>query len=265
MSQPNLSPPNLSQSDQRRPARIEPLGDHALLIRLGERIDPDLNRWVHALAARLRAQTPKWLVDIVPAYASIALFIDPETTDAADRPGADREPPVRRAEHWLHRSGLLESDPEATDGLAIDATETTEPLAIPVCYGGQHGPDLAAVADHAGLTSDQVIALHQAGDYRVGMIGFAPGFPYLLGLDPVLACPRLATPRSRVPAGSVGIGGQQTGIYPRAGAGGWNLIGRTPLALFNPSREPPSRVLPGQRLRFVAIAPEQFDALARRT
>ncbi|HBK56419.1 MAG TPA: allophanate hydrolase [Xanthomonadales bacterium] len=259
MTQPSLSP-----SDPCRPARIEPLGDHALLIRLGEHIDPDLNQRVHALAARLRAQAPHWLVDIVPAYASIALFIDPDATGGPDQPGADREPPVRRAEHWLHRSGLLESASEATDGPPIDAIETTEPLAIPVCYGGQHGPDLAAVADHAGLTSDQVIALHLAGDYRVGMIGFAPGFPYLLGLDPALACPRLATPRSRVPAGSVGIGGQQTGIYPRAGAGGWNLIGRSPLTVFNPSREPPSRVLPGQRLRFVAITPEQFDACARR-
>ena len=118
-------------------------------------------------------------------------------------------------------------------------------------YGGEHGPDLDALAEHAGLSPREAVELHATAEYRVAMLGFAPGFPYLLGLDPRLAMPRLATPRQRVEAGSVGIGGAQAGIYPRPGPGGWRIIGRTDALLFDPARESPSLLAPGDRLRFV--------------
>ena len=133
-----------------------------------------------------------------------------------------------------------------------------------MCYGGEYGPDLEAVAVHAGLSPDAVVARHAAGDYSVAMLGFAPGFPYLLGLDPALHAPRRTDPRTRVPAGSVAIGGAQTGIYPRELPGGWNLIGRTPLPLFDPRREPPALLAAGDRVRFRAIDVDGFARLAGR-
>ncbi|HEY6894280.1 MAG TPA: 5-oxoprolinase subunit PxpB, partial [Rhodanobacteraceae bacterium] len=129
---------------------------------------------------------------------------------------------------------------------------------IPVRYGGEYGPDLDALAHYAKLDAAEVIAKHTAATYTVAMLGFAPGFPYLFGLDDALQMPRRATPRTRVPAGSVAIGGAQTGIYPTELPGGWQLIGRTPLALFDAARDPPSLLMPGDRVRFVAIGADAF-------
>ncbi|HJU25447.1 MAG TPA: 5-oxoprolinase subunit PxpB [Rhodanobacteraceae bacterium] len=145
---------------------------------------------------------------------------------------------------------------------AATAKPPGRPIEIPVCYGGEYGPDLDAVAAHAGLAPDEVVARHTAAEYTVAMIGFAPGFPYLLGLDAALAMPRRRDPRTRVPAGSVAIGGAQTGIYPHELPGGWQLIGRTPLALFDPQREPPCLLAPGDRLRFRAIRVDEFEIVA---
>ncbi|PKL97153.1 MAG: hypothetical protein CVV17_12600, partial [Gammaproteobacteria bacterium HGW-Gammaproteobacteria-7] len=197
---------------------IEALGDCGLLVRLGDAIDPALNGRVHALAARLEATAPPWVTDIVPAYASLAVLIDP---NALDSPARQDSAALEQAERWL-REALSADAPTLDDAASLAACE------IPVCYGGEFGPDLQSLAEQTGLSIDQVIAKHSAAEYRVGLIGFAPGFPYLLGMDPALALPRLATPRTRVPAGSVGIGGAQTGIYPRESPGGWRLIGRTP-------------------------------------
>jgi KipI family sensor histidine kinase inhibitor len=122
---------------------------------------------------------------------------------------------------------------------------------IPVRYGGDDGPDLTDVAAHRGLTEDDVAALHAGATYTVGFIGFSPGFPYLLGMPDTLATPRLATPRTRIPAGSVGIGGSYTGIYPQATAGGWRLIGRTDHVLFDAGRSPPAMLAAGATVRFV--------------
>jgi KipI family sensor histidine kinase inhibitor len=209
---------------------LEPLGDQALLLRWGDTADAEVNRRVHAVAATLRAAKVAGLVDCVPAYASLAVFFD--GVDAA----------VVR-ERLL---ALATSDPTAGDS-------NSRLVEIPVAYGGEHGPDLDDVAAAAGLTSAQVIERHAHVDYLVAMLGFSPGFPYLLGLDPQLAVPRLATPRTRVPAGSVGIGGAQTGIYPNEGPGGWRLIGRTASVLFDATRDPPSWLLPGDRVRFVPV------------
>lgn len=228
---------------------IEPLGDTALLLRWGERIDPDLNRRVHALAAALDAIRPPWLLDLVPAYATLALHLDTATFAPVDEP-------LATAERWLRAQLATLAD----DADAPAATPAARLVEIPVRYGGEHGPDLDEVARDTGLSPEQVVARHTAGHYHVALLGFAPGFPYLLGLDPALALPRLATPRQRVPAGSVAIGGAQTGIYPRESPGGWRVIGRTPLTLFDPLRDPPALLAPGDRVRFVAVGD---TALAR--
>ena len=227
---------------------IEAVGEDALLLRYEGTADAATNRRVHALAAALEAQRPPWLRELVPAYASLAVQFDSDALAATD--GADALEHVQR---WLHAQACETQSPShAVTGSVID---------IPVCYGGEYGPDLAAVAEYAGLDVEAVVRRHAAPTCTVAMLGFAPGFPYLLGLDPALAMPRMDTPRTRVPAGSVGIGGAQTGIYPREGPGGWRLIGRTPLALFDATRAEPSLLRPGQQVRFVPIDAAEFDRL----
>ncbi len=229
--------------------QIESLGDQALLIRWHDAVDVAINRKVHAFASRLHRAAPPWLLDCVPAYASLAIFFDPTSLPGSTEP----ESVVRE------QIATMLSQVESTED-----TSAVRHVEIPVCYGGAHGPDLDDVARLCELTAAQVIEKHSHADYLVAMLGFAPGFPYLLGLDPALRSPRLATPRLRVPAGSVGIGGAQTGIYPNEGPGGWRLIGQTPLSLFDAQRDPPTCLLPGDRLRFVPIDPGQFQALAMR-
>ena len=232
--------------------RIERLGEEALLLRLGERIDPALNARVHALAAAIETRRPPWLLDIVPAHATLALFVDVDMLDAEDP--HMKQTPLALAEAWLR----AEAFDAGTGGTAADQLEAA---VIPVRYGGESGPDLDALAAAAGLDAQAAIALHAHGEYRVAMLGFAPGFPYLSGLDQRLAAPRRASPRVRVAAGSVGIGGAQTGIYPREGPGGWNIIGRTPLRLFDPARATPCLLVPGQRVRFRPIDDAEFKRL----
>lgn len=217
------------------PVLVEAIADDALLLRMGDGIDAATNARVHALCERIRSRRPAWLRDLVPGYASTGLFFDALQIDASG------------AEAWL-RDQLAALPPDAS--LTAAATRTVD---VPVVYGGDAGPDLESAAAELGITPSQLAQRHAAGEYTVAMIGFAPGFPYLLGLDPGLALPRLATPRTSVPAGSVGIGGAQTGIYPRESPGGWWLLGRTPLVLFDPTREPPALLAPGDRVRFVAV------------
>jgi len=224
--------------------QFSPLGDAAVLITLDSGISAAGNARVHALAARIQALGLPWLRALVPAYASLTVHYDP------------LHPDWRAAEPlWPQLRARLEplcvSLPETlADGRRVE---------IPVCYDG---PDLAAVAAHTGLSVGEVVARHAAVDYRVYFLGFMPGFPYLGGLDPLLATPRLATPRTRVPAGSVAIGGGQTGIYPLASPGGWRLLGRTPLQLFDPARTPPCLLEPGDTLHFTPIDAAAYAALA---
>jgi KipI family sensor histidine kinase inhibitor len=225
--------------------RVEPLGEDALLLRFEQRLDPAINRRVHTLAAAIERRRPAWLRELVPGFASLALGIDPDALPAVDA--------LEHARDWLLQDAF--DAPAATEA-------TLPPFQVPVCYGGEYGPDLEALAAHAGLAAPEAIARHVAGDYRVAMLGFAPGFPYLLGLDHGLAMPRLDTPRTHVAAGSVGIGGAQTGIYPRQGPGGWRIIGRTPLTLFDPARAAPNLLAPGQQVRFVPIDAGEFARLA---
>jgi len=237
-----------------RPAcDIEALADDAWLLRFGDRIDPELNAAAHAMAARLRASNPSWLRDLVPAFASLGVFFD-----AAEDPARVHEA-LRALIDDVQASAELRLPLHAGEGANSSAANVVE---IPVLYGGEHGPDLESSAIELGLAPDELVRRHTAGDYTVAMIGFAPGFPYLSGLDPALALPRLATPRARVDAGSVAIGGAQTGIYPRESPGGWRLLGRTPWVLFDATRERPSRLQPGDRVRFVAIDAAEFERIA---
>lgn len=232
---------------------IEWLGDRALLLRLGNGIDAALNARTHAAAEAVRAADLPGVTDIVPAYASVAVHYDPLAWNAAE---SALPPGERLAERLL---ALLRScSAAAANDTAAAAQSAVE---IPVLYGGEAGPDLGEVARLARLDEAEVVARHAAGDYRVAMLGFAPGFPYLLGLDPALHAPRRANPRTRVPAGSVAIGGAQTGVYPRELPGGWQIIGRTPLILFDAARDPAALLAPGRRVRFRAIDADEFARL----
>ncbi len=220
------------------PRAIEELGDRALLLQYGDSIDADVNARVHAASRAIAGLRLPGIVELVPGYASLAVVFDP-----AYWQGEEATP--------AQRCALALQPAFATSAAATgDADAGVE---IPVCYGGEFGPDLDEAAARSGLSPRAFADLHAAGDYRVAMLGFAPGFPYLLGLDARLQQPRRTSPRTRVPAGSVAIGGAQTGIYPRELPGGWMLIGRTPLSLFDLRAAPPNRLAAGMRVRFVAI------------
>ena len=230
----------------------ESMAEDALLLRFGDSIDPRINARVHAAAARLRAAALPNVCDIAPAYASLLIRFDP-----AAWAGKEESPHARLS--IAIESILREVEDDGATGIGWRVIE------IPVCYGGGFGPDLEEAARHAQLDAREFAARHAAGEYTVAMLGFAPGFPYLLGLDPALHVPRHATPRTRVPAGSVAIGGAQTGIYPRELPGGWQIIGRTPSILFDADREPPCLLAPGDRVRFRAIEIDEFAPLASRS
>jgi KipI family sensor histidine kinase inhibitor len=223
-------------------SRIEPLGDGALLIRIGDRIEDATNRTAIALADALRAADVSGVRDIAPAYASVCIRYEMSSTDFATIAARLRS---------------------IADSIKPSAHVDGQIIEIPVCYGGEFGPDLATVAAHASISTDEAIDRHVAANYDVAMLGFMPGFPYLRGLDPTLHTPRLATPRTRVAAGSVAIGGAQTGIYPRELPGGWQIIGRTPLLLFDPARADPALLRPGQKVRFTRITSDDFAAMRR--
>jgi KipI family sensor histidine kinase inhibitor len=241
---------------------IDWLGDRALLLRFADALDPATldratNERVHAAARKLRGARIAGVEEIVAAYASLCVHYDPAALRAPNE-AARAELVARVCELICEGDG---NEDEVGEGRGQD--DEAPEIEIPVCYGGDFGPDLAEVAALAGFDEANTIAAHTAASYRVAMLGFAPGFPYLLGLDPRLHAPRRAQPRTRVPAGSVAIGGAQTGIYPRALPGGWQIIGRTPLALFDAARTAPALLAPGQRVRFRAIDAQAFAALAR--
>lgn len=212
--------------------RLLPAGDASILVEFANEIDDAVNNRVHALAQVLREQARPEIRDLVPAYSTLLVCFDPRR--------------VSFAEMRAYLQTLLQS-PQAY------VAPPPRVIEIPTAYGGEFGPDLAFVAQHHGLTEAQVIRLHAGVTYRVYFLGFVPGFAYLGSVPESIAAPRLETPRPRVPAGSVGIAGRQTGIYPMETPGGWRLIGRTTLRLFDSSRDPPALLRPGDRVRFVVI------------
>ena len=207
-----------------------------MVVRLGRQINAEARERVRRLLWLLQAEPIAAVRSLHPAYCSVLVSFDPARATHAE---------VGRA---------LEGYLERLDTVRLPPPRVVE---IPVCYGGEHGPDLEELAAHCGLAPSGVVELHASGDYTVDFLGFAPGFAYLSGLIPRLATPRLAVPRRRVPAGSVGIAGEQTGVYPFSTPGGWRLIGRTPLKLFDAGREPMSLLEIGDRVRFAAVEAER--------
>lgn len=209
--------------------RIHSLGDAALVCEAAPPATLDCQRRIWALAERARLMPH--VVEVVPGMNNLTIVFDPLVAD------------------YETLAAELESAWDAAEPTDMDSAE----IEIPVHYGGADGPDLAALAKHTGLSVDEVVKRHTQAEYIVFFLGFQPGFAYLGGLDPALAMPRHAEPRLEVPAGSVGIGGAQTGIYPAASPGGWQLLGRTELKLFDPARNPPTLMQPGDRVRFTAL------------
>lgn len=229
--------------------RITPVGDCALRIELGEEIgEKSLHRVQAACAALAKSPVPG-LRELVPAYTTITAHYDPLEAVQAGAPEED-------VVGWLTQRVSVE-----LKGASRSASMKGRTVEIPVCYGGDFGPDLARVAKQAKLSPEEVVKRHAAAKYLVHLVGFAPGFPYLGGMPKELATPRLAQPRARVPAGAVGIAGAQTGVYPLSTPGGWNLIGRTPLSLFSPENDPPALLAPGDAVKFRSITAEEFQRL----
>ena len=222
-------------------ARIDAFGDAALLVTFGNRVDRGLNRRARALAAaidRARAADPRFGRPVT-AFASVLVPFDPIALDddaARDIVGA-----------LLRGVDAGRDASDSPDGAGRSSIE------VPVRYGGAEGPDLDELASLHGLTPADVVELHAATTYEVFFLGFAPGFAYLGTVPPEIATPRLARPRERVPAGSIGIAGEQTGIYPFAMPGGWRLIGRTDRVVWDTERERPALLMPGDRVRFVPV------------
>ncbi|WP_211461586.1 5-oxoprolinase subunit PxpB [Collimonas silvisoli] len=209
-------------------AVIQALGESALILNTGASVTLECQQRLWAIAAK--AWHWPHVRDVVPGMNNLTILFDPLTADAQQ---------------------LADKLQSAWDSASI-SQKAGRKIDIPVTYGGDNGPDLEEVARHTGLSPAEVVKRHTAAEYIVYFIGFQPGFPYLGGLDPQLATPRRSEPRLVVPAGSVGIGGSQTGIYPAASPGGWQLIGHSALRLFDPGANPPTLLQPGDRVRFVA-------------
>lgn len=215
--------------------KLLPHGDRAISVVFPEEISEEVNARVLALCGAIDEAKIPGIINCVPGYHTLLVEYDPLQLTYGQTAGLVRP---------MTSSGRRE-----VQGRIVE---------LPVCYGGELGPDLEAVAAHTGLVPEEVISRHAGNTYRVYMLGFRPGFPYLGGLDPALATPRLPTPRHRIEGGSVGIAGAQTGVYPEASPGGWNLIGRTPVKLFDEKRGPLLR--PGDDLRFVPVDRPTYDA-----
>ena len=217
-----------------------PVGDCALTVEFGQEISEEANAKVRSLASALKNDAIPGVLEWVPTYRSILVCYDPGKISC------------RRLMALLRRL-ISKAGQDKQAGLRI--------WQIPVCYGGESGEDIGFVASHAGMTPEEVIKIHSGSEYRIYMLGFLPGFAYLGGLDKRIHTPRLKTPRTRIPPGSVGIGGEQTGIYPITSPGGWQLIGRTPVKPYDPRRELPILFEAGDYLRFVPIDKEQFKEI----
>ena len=229
------------------PTAVVPLGDCAAYIEFADKLDLEVNALVQRLAEAVHAKDLPWMRDVVPALGGIALHYDPDHPDT-------------------HGDALEAAAIVVRDCLKEGFTETEgagRTVEVPVCYQREFAPDIDEVAKQAKLSVEEVAALHAAGEYRVLMIGFAPGHAYMSGLDTKLAVPRRATPRAMVAPGAVAIANEQTVVYPYAISGGWSVIGRTPLTVFDARASEPSLFAAGDRVRFRAITAEEFTGLQK--
>ncbi|MCV4231798.1 5-oxoprolinase subunit PxpB [Virgibacillus sp. LDC1] len=226
-----------------------PLGDSAVLIQFEDIVSEKVHRLVTAMARRLEKNPFQGWIECIPSYTSLAVYYDYDKIGKPD--GFDTV--------FAYVCSMLDERMEEEAG-EKDITKY-EVVDIPVCYGGDYGPDLDEVAQKNRLSPMDVIRIHSGQDYLIYAIGFAPGFPYVGGIPEQIATPRKQTPRLLIPAGSVGIAGTQTGIYPIETPGGWQIIGRTPLALFRPESEPPTLLKSGQYIRFRPIQAEEYEQI----
>jgi inhibitor of KinA len=235
---------------------IIPLGDSALMVRVREQFadapEETLDEVLRVFQLLQRAAIPG-VIELAPAYTSVAVFFDPvavpKSKSKANRLSDELATRIRDV-----------IGPGSRRHRRRTAGSVSRSIEIPVCYDAEFGFDFSRIAEHTKLSEREIVDLHSTGQYRVACIGFVPGFTFLTGLPKNLATPRRDVPRTEIPAGSVGIGGAQTGIYPLRSPGGWNLIGRTPLKLFDPSKNPPTLLHPGDRVRFRAITREEFES-----
>ena len=224
--------------------RLVAAGDSALIVEFQERIDPAVNARVIAVADSIQAAAIAGVRDVVPTYRSVAVYFDPLSTNY---------------------DALVESLERSAAQAVPEPVRDRVPIRVPVCYGGECGPDLARVADFGHMSEADVVAIYSGTNYRVFMLGFVPGFAYMGIVDARIAAPRRSTPRGRVPRGSLGIAGAQTGIYPAETPGGWQLIGRTPVKPFDLSRAEPFLLKAGDTVQFYPIDRAEFDRLSSNT
>ncbi len=228
------------------PVQIYPLGDHAITISFGNDINIDTNNKVIRLFEKLKAQQVEGVVDIIPAYSSLTIIFD--WIKVKKQCG-----PQQSAYQFLELKLK-----EYLKDLPLASGIKSRQLSVPVCYHPSLAPDLQHLANVHNLTIDDVVSLHSAITYHVYMLGFLPGFPYMAGVDPKIATPRKTSPRTHVAAGSVGIAGNQTGVYSFASPGGWQLVGKTPIKIFNPANAQPAYFQPGDQVKFYAITLQEF-------
>lgn len=221
--------------------RFSPAGESCLLVEFADEINREANDAVTRLRSCLEKQRNLKIKECLPTYRSLSIYFDPLTVSADE---------------------IIKAAKETLSGSSAGEEQEHAVISVPVCYGGEYGPDIENVAWHAALNVEEVISTHTKNIYHCYMIGFIPGFAYLGGMDEAIATPRLSVPRSVIPGGSVGIAGKQTGIYPLDSPGGWQLIGRTPLRLFTPEAEHPTLIQAGYGVKFVPVAEDEYKKIA---
>ncbi|ASF38342.1 allophanate hydrolase subunit 1 [Halobacillus halophilus] len=229
---------------------FQPLGDQAVVIDLGNEISQTIHEEVQSISKLLEEHQPEWMIEYIPAFTNITILYSPlfvyqqiKQTDT------------------LPYDWVCDQLRQMLTQNKRDKVPEPRTIEIPICYGGKYGPDLSYVAEYTDLKEDEVINRHMNGNYIVYMIGFAPGFPYIGGMDETISTPRRDDPRLEIPAGSVGIAGSQTGVYPITTPGGWQLIGQTPLQLFQPEEDPPSLLQAGDKIKFTSISEKEYLAI----
>ncbi|MFP3665650.1 5-oxoprolinase subunit PxpB [Priestia sp. SIMBA_032] len=244
----------MNQTVTKVSAVISPLGDSALVITFGDSIQYDIHKQIKTCKDSIELNPFPGFIECVPAFTNLTIFYNPLEVVAAVKKKEKKEfvSPFEVVSSFLQSKLENEQAEKELDHRTVS---------IPVCYGGEYGPDLEYVARHHNLTPEEVISIHSEGEYLAYMIGFAPGFPFLGGLSEKIATPRRPSPRTSIPAGSVGIAGMQTGVYPISTPGGWQLIGQTPIKLFLPEQNPPSLLQAGDIVKFAPISKEEYQEI----